>query len=152
MMCIAVHASLDGIIGASRPHCSTIPITLLVPAEAAIPSEALMKSLFTFALSLLLLNPGLAQERVARVGFLSWQDQGTYYATPMATAAWHGAAGGAGAGGCSDRMRTSTGGLECKLPTREHEHCRMALERTSQGVRPFDPEIDPNLMTSEVIR
>jgi len=38
-----------------------------------------MKRLLTFALSFLLLGTATAQERVARVGFLSWQDTGAYY-------------------------------------------------------------------------
>jgi putative ABC transport system substrate-binding protein len=38
-----------------------------------------MKKLLTFALSLLLSGTAITQERVARVGFLSWQDTGAYY-------------------------------------------------------------------------
>jgi putative ABC transport system substrate-binding protein len=38
-----------------------------------------MNKLLTLALSFLLLGAATAQERVARVGFLSWQDTGAYY-------------------------------------------------------------------------
>ena len=38
-----------------------------------------MKSFLTLALSLSLLGAAVAQERVARVGYLSWQDTGAYY-------------------------------------------------------------------------
>jgi putative ABC transport system substrate-binding protein len=39
----------------------------------------LMKSFLALALSLSLLGAAAAQERVARVGYLSWQDGGAYY-------------------------------------------------------------------------
>jgi len=38
-----------------------------------------MKSLLTLALSLCLLGTAAAQDRVARVGYLSWRDSGAYY-------------------------------------------------------------------------
>ena len=38
-----------------------------------------MNKLLAWVLSLVLLGPAAAQERVARVGFLSWQDTGAYY-------------------------------------------------------------------------
>jgi len=38
-----------------------------------------MKSFATFVFSLVLLGTAAAQERVARVGYLSWQDSGAYY-------------------------------------------------------------------------
>jgi len=38
-----------------------------------------MRKLLALALSLLCVLPAPAQERVARVGYLSWQDQGSYY-------------------------------------------------------------------------
>jgi putative tryptophan/tyrosine transport system substrate-binding protein len=43
--------------------------------------EIIMKALSGLALCLALLGGAAAQERVARVGFLSWQDAGVYYET-----------------------------------------------------------------------
>lgn len=42
-----------------------------------------MKLVLTLALSLLITAAATAQERVARVGYLSWQDSGAYYETTL---------------------------------------------------------------------
>jgi hypothetical protein len=42
-----------------------------------------MKTLVTLVFAHLLLGTALAQEKIARVGYLSWQDTGAFYETTL---------------------------------------------------------------------